>query len=344
MNAETPSEAAAPAAGPQIFPAMAAIMRSVDAIGKNHQSAQQRFKYRGIDDLYNTLNPLLKQHGVFMAAKVLDRAREERVTDRGGKLTFTVVTVEYTFYAPDGSSVTTTVVGEGMDSGDKSTSKAMAIAHKYALLQAFCIPTDDLHLDDPDRDSYQVADEKRAGPASKRAASAQKPEQSRPPISQQEDTAPPVHPETGECSPHTIRVSKEEGAAGFGRQFVAAIQSAESLDEIDAWVKHNQPALQRLADNHEKFYQRIELRLDEERAKHESARPDNKAAATDSFLERATASLRKETTADGVKKRFAAIAATYEVDSISKQDQDAVEAYRDQRLREILEEKETANG
>ena len=35
-----------------------------------------------------------------------------------------------------------------MDSGDKATNKAMAIAMKYALFQVFCIPTDEMK--DPD--------------------------------------------------------------------------------------------------------------------------------------------------------------------------------------------------
>lgn len=41
------------------------------------------------------------------------------------------------------------VVGESMDSGDKATNKAMAIAFKYACFQTFCIPTESL-MDDPD--------------------------------------------------------------------------------------------------------------------------------------------------------------------------------------------------
>ena len=38
-----------------------------------------------------------------------------------------------------------------MDSGDKAANKAMAIGHKYALLQVLCIPTEDMV--DPDSES-----------------------------------------------------------------------------------------------------------------------------------------------------------------------------------------------
>jgi hypothetical protein len=42
------------------------------------------------------------------------------------------------------------VVGEGMDSADKSSNKAMAVAFKYACFQVFCIPTEEMTNDDPD--------------------------------------------------------------------------------------------------------------------------------------------------------------------------------------------------
>ena len=43
------------------------------------------------------------------------------------------------------------VQGEGMDSGDKSSNKAMSVAFKYACFQVFCIPTEEMK--DPDADT-----------------------------------------------------------------------------------------------------------------------------------------------------------------------------------------------
>jgi len=79
---------------------------------------------------------------------------DERATKTGGCLRFTVTKVTYRFMADDGSSVDCAMIGEGMDSGDKSASKSVAIAHKYALLQTFLIPTQELK--DPDYDSHDV--------------------------------------------------------------------------------------------------------------------------------------------------------------------------------------------
>lgn len=137
-----------------IFEQMAKVMSEVDAIGKDKINQTQNFKYRGIDQVYNSLNPLLAKHKIFTMPKVLNSEREERTNAKGTTLFYSRVTMEYTFYTTDGSAVACSVIGEGMDSGDKATNKAMAIAHKYALLQTFCIPTED--MPDPDAQCHEV--------------------------------------------------------------------------------------------------------------------------------------------------------------------------------------------
>ncbi len=42
-----------------------------------------------------------------------------------------------------------------MDSGDKSANKAMSAAYKYALMQVFCIPTDEPK--DTENETHEVA-------------------------------------------------------------------------------------------------------------------------------------------------------------------------------------------
>ena len=127
------------------------IMSEIGAIQKAKKNAQQGFMYRGVDDVMNALQPLLHKHGVFIVPEVLEQKREERQTSKGGNLIYSVCTIKYTFYASDGSYITAVVVGEGMDSGDKATNKAMAIAFKYACFQVFCIPTEEMK--DPDADT-----------------------------------------------------------------------------------------------------------------------------------------------------------------------------------------------
>lgn len=141
---------------PKIYTSLLAIMSDIDAIGKNKKNPQQGFMYRGIDDLYNDLHALFAKHGVIPVPQLLTREREERQTKNGGILLYTMQKIKYTFYASDGSNVSAEVEGEAMDSGDKSSNKAMSAAMKYCLLQMFLIPTEDLKKDDPDGQSPEA--------------------------------------------------------------------------------------------------------------------------------------------------------------------------------------------
>jgi hypothetical protein len=143
----------------QIFKAIIAIQRDMEAIGKTKRNQSQGFNFRGIDDVYNAIHPLLAKHGVFTVPEVLEDRTEERQTKNGGALIYRVLKIKYTFFAEDGSSVSATVIGEGMDSGDKASNKAMSIAHKYAFFQVFSIPTEGVAASDPDNYSHEVAAE-----------------------------------------------------------------------------------------------------------------------------------------------------------------------------------------
>lgn len=135
----------------KIYAALSAIMADCPAIGKNQKNPQQGFMYRGVDMVMNVLQPLMIKHKVFAVPEVLESERQERETKTGSKLIYTVLKVRYTFYAEDGSSVSAVVQGEGMDSADKSSNKAMSVAFKYACFQVLCIPTEEMK--DPDADT-----------------------------------------------------------------------------------------------------------------------------------------------------------------------------------------------
>lgn len=141
---------------PQIFQAMINIMRSVGAVEKDKK--QQGFQYRGIDDVYNALHKIMADHGVFMVSDIKDIQREQKQLSSGKYATSTVVTIQFSFIALDGSSVQTMAVGEGFDMGDKSAPKSLSIAHKYALLMTLLIPTEDMA--DPDADTHEASTDK----------------------------------------------------------------------------------------------------------------------------------------------------------------------------------------
>lgn len=145
-----------------IFESISAVMGEIGAIGKNSRNQQQGFMFRGIDAVMNAINPALTKYKVFIVPEIIEQTREERTTAKGGLLIYSICKVKYTFYAEDGSSVTAVVIGEGMDSGDKATNKAMSIAFKYACFQVFCIPTEEMK--DPDADSPDPAPRGRQKP------------------------------------------------------------------------------------------------------------------------------------------------------------------------------------
>lgn len=134
-----------------IYEAITSIMSEGYAIAKNKRNTQQGFQYRGIDDVMNTFQPLLAKYRVFLVPEVLEQQRQERITKDGKTLLYSILRMKYTFCAEDGSSVSAVVIGEGMDSGDKASNKAMAVAMKYAMFQVFCIPTEE--MPDPDEDT-----------------------------------------------------------------------------------------------------------------------------------------------------------------------------------------------
>lgn len=135
----------------KIYQAIPKVMAEINAVGKNKQNKQQGFMYRGVDDVMNALYPTLSKCKVFIVPEILEQKREERQTAKGAILIYSICRIRFRFFADDGSFVEAITVGEGMDSGDKATNKAMAIAFKYACFQVFCIPTEEMH--DPDSET-----------------------------------------------------------------------------------------------------------------------------------------------------------------------------------------------
>lgn len=139
---------------------MGKVMNDIGAIAKAQTNEQQGWKFRGIDDVYNSIHEAMKKHGVFCLPRVKGFVYREQVESyKKTKGWHQILEMEYRFCAPDGSFVECTSYGEACDFGsDKITNKCMSIADKYALFQIFKIPTKDLL--DPDKDHPLDADAK----------------------------------------------------------------------------------------------------------------------------------------------------------------------------------------
>lgn len=142
---------------PTVHQAWAAVMADVRELGKNQRNDAQRFNFRGIDDVMNACGPVLRKHGVAVVPSHVTAGHRDVQTTQGKPSREATVVVTYTVYGPAGDSFTGMAPGESMDSGDKGTPKAMSVAMRTFLLQALCLPTEDV---DPDAQTY----ERGAGP------------------------------------------------------------------------------------------------------------------------------------------------------------------------------------
>jgi len=150
--------------GNHVYEAIASITAALSKTGiaKSRATAQgggAQFKFRGIDDVLNALSPLLAEHKLCIFPRVTNRASVERQTKSGGALFYTTVSAAFDFVsAVDGSKHTAETIGEAMDSGDKSTNKAMSIAYKYAVFLTFCVPIEG--TPDADGEVYEISGSK----------------------------------------------------------------------------------------------------------------------------------------------------------------------------------------
>lgn len=141
----------------KVYSAINAVMRQVskEGLAKGRTNAQQGYKFRGIDDVYNMLCGIMADVGLVILPYVQHVTREERTTKSGGTINYTMLTVDFTLVAvEDDSTCLVRTIGEAMDSADKSANKAQSAALKYAALQVFMIPTEgdndaDAHTPEP---------------------------------------------------------------------------------------------------------------------------------------------------------------------------------------------------
>lgn len=143
----------------KVYKAINAVQSELATIGivKDRRNSQGAgYNFRGIDDVYNAIAPLLAKHGLCILPRVLSRECIERTSKQGGALFYITVEAEFDFVSSeDGTKHTVKTFGEAMDSGDKATNKAMLAAYKYACFQAFSIPTES--RDDADYQTHEVS-------------------------------------------------------------------------------------------------------------------------------------------------------------------------------------------
>jgi len=209
---------------PRVAAVFAAIRRVMEdmaksGVGKLKTNSQQNFAYRGVDDVMDALAPSLARHGLIIVPHVTERSVTERESRQGSKLFHTLLRIDYEFISVSDGSIHLVgpIYGEAMDSGDKSTNKAMAIAYKYCCVQTFCIPVTG---DDPDAQAHEIAGAQERGnlPADSKPSTGTAPSAPAPTSA----SAPEPHAPRREVpigADGKPRVLRSGGNFGYGKKF-----------------------------------------------------------------------------------------------------------------------------
>ena len=208
-----------------IYKRITEVMNDVGAVAKDQKNQQQGFMYRGVDAVMNAISPAFQKHGVFVVPTIIENTRESRITAKGNAMNYSICKIEYRFFAEDGSYVTATVIGEAMDSADKATNKAMAVAFKYACFQVLCIPTEEMR--DPDEESIPSAPaESKEKKSNVKAGKKSEPKDPPAPSQGVTDSDPVIGPA------HVSALKKEIERTGLAESVILNLYKVKRLEDL----------------------------------------------------------------------------------------------------------------
>lgn len=124
-----------------VHEAIAAVLADLPAIAKNGQAPGNMggYAFRRVEDITAALKPLFAKHGVLCLPNVMNRIESQRPTAKGGVMFCVDLEICFRFVGPQGDELAANVWGQGTDSGDKATQKAVTSAFKTMLSVVFCI-------------------------------------------------------------------------------------------------------------------------------------------------------------------------------------------------------------
>jgi ERF superfamily protein len=114
---------------------LAGVMAEVGTIPRRGRNPHFGYDFVQEEDVSEALRDKLAKRNIVVIPSVVDHMRRDNVT---------VLKVELTYYDGDsGESITSIIIGEGSDTQDKGSNKALTAAVKYGLLKAFLIASGD---------------------------------------------------------------------------------------------------------------------------------------------------------------------------------------------------------
>lgn len=212
-----------------IYGALSSAIKLISEGGlkKSQYNEQQKYWFRGIDDVYNCLSPVLAKFGLVVVPSVENCELSQYTNKNQTVFTRAIATVNYIVAATDGSLVQTRMVGEGMDTGDKAVAKALSMAYKSMAIELFCIPIEG----DDDADNGHPGDTDEQPEGGKRAI--KEPQAKAPEAKAPEAKAPPT-PSGRRITPGEIAfLRKKCESASVTEASLTERFGLKSLDEMD---------------------------------------------------------------------------------------------------------------
>lgn len=134
-----------------IYQKIQAVMQDIQYLAKDDQVSFGTTKYKAISEekVTTTVRASMIKNGLVMYPETLDITKEGQITTVN--VTYRMVDVD-----EPNEQIIIASCGQGSDTQDKGSGKAMTYAYKYALLRTFAIPTGE----DPDKISSAELDAK----------------------------------------------------------------------------------------------------------------------------------------------------------------------------------------
>lgn len=226
-------------------------MSEVGTIKKGGRNRFHGYDYARMEDLLVAVTPLMGKYGI-----VVIQNEVERNVVEGNRLActyeFSIIheSGEYWPERPRYTGMSTARDSKG-NWDDKSVAKCHTAARKYFLLGLFQVPAGD--FDDPDEDASTEApksEERRVpGPTSQAAPSQAAPSQTKQAAQQQPAQDPSV--------PHRIILGAGGGVDKWVSEYIKAIGTAVSQEQLQQWEDLNDASLQTLSDKYLEKYENI---------------------------------------------------------------------------------------
>ena len=126
----------------ELVKALGAVMKEVGYVRGTGENSHQRYNYTSDEDLAAAVQPAMAKHGIALVPVGCDITQTEVKTAKGTALSSLAIQTWRVGHT-SGQWMQVQLPGEGRDSQDKGTAKALTAVRKYTLRLLFCVPTGD---------------------------------------------------------------------------------------------------------------------------------------------------------------------------------------------------------